>query len=431
MRYDVIVVGGGVSGFTASYYAKKYYPEKSVLTIKKDSGALIGFALSYVFGQPKWIQEEDKINQILSDIGIDVVNDEVVGLDIKNKIVKTSNGKEYFYDKLIIATGSIPLVPQWLKGTELQNVFTVGKNTYEKEKLMEKVKEAKNIVIVGGGFIGVIMADQIAKIGNKNITIVEKLPHILAVAFDEEFCMEVENMLNKQGVNIITGKGIKQIEGDNNVQKVILEDGYELKADLVILALGYIPNTSLVKDTGIELGFRGAIKVDNYMRTSVPDVFAVGDCAEKQCFFLGKPVPIMLASPAISEAKTAVANLYQLQYSKPYNGTIASFFLALSEMGLGSVGLTEIQAKNAGFNVSIGIFEKTGTPRQKLKIIVEKNSGRVIGAQILGKMNVAELVNLLAFIIQTKLTLKELKLHPMLAISPISYSISKAIEDIN
>ena len=187
-----------------------------------------------------------------------------------------------------MGTGSVPSVPHWLKGHDLENVFTIPKNKNYIDNIIPKLSEYKKIVVVGGGFIGAEISDELIKKG-KDITLIEKLPHILSLAFDEEFASKAESILEERGLKIIKGNGIKQILGNQKVQQVELKNGEKIDADAVILAMGYKPDINLATKANLPMSENGYIKVDEYMRTEDSNIFAVGDCAEKRDFFTRKP----------------------------------------------------------------------------------------------------------------------------------------------
>ncbi|MCA1920061.1 MAG: NAD(P)/FAD-dependent oxidoreductase [Flavobacterium piscis] len=241
-------------------------------------------------------------------MGIETLVDEATEIDWENKIVSFASGEKISYQKLIIATGSTPVKPKWLQGADLENVFLIPKDRSYLDDMKSKLASAKNIAVIGAGFIGVEVSDELAKQGF-NVTLVEKLPHILNLAFDPEIAGKIQEMLTNKGIKVITGKGISKILGTKKVESIELEDGSVLNIDAVILSMGYKPNSELAKKSGIYVDEDSFIAVDEYMRTHVKDVFAVGDCAQKRDFVTRRRVPTMLASTACAEARIAGMNL--------------------------------------------------------------------------------------------------------------------------
>jgi NADPH-dependent 2,4-dienoyl-CoA reductase/sulfur reductase-like enzyme len=374
--------------------------------------------------------------------GVNLKIGEVVSIDRENKVCKLKDGEKIGYDKLVLATGSTPTAPTWLKGADLDNVFTVPKDKVYLDEMQQKIKNHKKVIVIGGGFIGVELSDELTKAG-KDVTLVEILPHVLELAFDEDFAIMAEDILKARGVNIKSGVGVKEILGNGKVSGVLLNDGEKLEADAVVLAMGYHPNTQLAQDAGIAINRHGFIQVDEYMRTEDPDIFAIGDCAEKRDFVTRKPNMAMLASTACAEARIAGMNLFQLSAVKTFSGTISIFSTALGDTGFGVAGLTETKAREEGFDIATGIFEGMdkhpgslpGTKKQKVKLIVGRESGIILGGEIAGGLTVGELTNTLGFIIQNRMDINsiltaQIGTHPLLTASPAAYPLLKAAGNV-
>ena len=269
----------------------------------------------------------------------------------------------------------------------------------------------------------------------------EILPHILLLAFDEELTVKAEEILKSRGVNIITGDGVKEISGEGKVQSVLLSSGRDLKADAVILSMGYQPNIALAENSGIKINDLGFITVDEYMRTNNQDIFAVGDCAEKRSFLTRRQSGIMLASTACAEARVAGMNLYKLSAVKVFGGTIAIFCTAIGDTGFGAAGVTENLAKERGFDFVTGTFEGvdkhpgmlSGTHEQLVKLIVARESGVILGGEVIGGSSTGELINLIGLAIQNRMTVNsiltaQIGTHPLLTGPPTAYPLIKAAE---
>jgi len=282
-KTDVLVIGGSAAGIVAAVTGKSSYPDKDFLVIRKEKQVIIPCGIPYIFGSLRSSDKDVIPDGVLTNAGIRLKIDEVVSIDHKNKVCKTADNTEISFEKLVLATGSTPEVPKWLKGADLENVFTIRKDKEYLDEVMAKLNRCKKIVTIGGGFIGVEMSDELNKL-NKDLTIVEILPHILGLVFDEEITVKAEEILKSRGVKIKVGAGVKEILGDKKVTNVLLNNGEKLKVDAVIMSMGYRPNTELAKKSEIKINEMGFVKVDEYMRTDTPDVFAVGDCAEKRDF---------------------------------------------------------------------------------------------------------------------------------------------------
>jgi len=273
------------------------------------------------------------------------------------------------------------------------------------------------------------------------VYLVEVLPHILGMAFDEEIALEAETILKGKGIELKTGVGVEELQGDGQVQSVRLSSGESLDVDAVILAMGYAPETSLAANAGLPINDQGFIVVDEYMRTTDPDVVAIGDCAEKRDFITRRPSGVMLASTACAEARVAAMNLYGLCSLKTFGGTIAVYSTALDETGFGTAGVTAAAARKAGFEIVTGSF--TGVDRhhgsldsahkQMVKLVVSKESGTIIGGGVIGGTSAGELTNVLGLVIQNRMNVSDLLTsqvgtQPCLTASPAAYPLIKAAD---
>ena len=335
---------------------------------------------------------------------------------------------------MVFATGSLPMkLP--IPGIEKKHVYPIKKDFDYLGNVYEAMKSIKDLVIIGGGFIGVEFADECRKGRDVNVTVVEALPRCLQLAMDDEYCEEAEEVLSQTGVKILKGAKVDEILGDEAVTGVKLSDGTVIKADMVILGVGAVPNTDLAKDAGLELGFRNAIRVDRYMKTLTdPNIFACGDCAEKHSFFDGRTIGIMLASVATSEARIAGANLYSSVHQNC--GAISVFSTMISGRAFAIAGLTERVAKEKGMNVVIGRAKGPdthpgGMPNSSItnvKLLFAKETGEILGGSISGGRPVGEMINVVSACIMHRMTTNDIVkfqmgTHPALTSSPIMYPI--------
>jgi NADPH-dependent 2,4-dienoyl-CoA reductase/sulfur reductase-like enzyme len=436
---DVLVIGSSAAGLVAALTGKRVYPDKKFTVIRKEEKTLIPCGIPYTFssvdGTDENILPSDKM---FESSNIDLIIGEVVSINRENKTCTLKNNDEISYNKLVLATGSTPTIPSWLKGAGLENVFTVPKDKDYLDIMTEKLHTCNKVVIVGAGFIGVELSDELKKAG-KEIILVEKLPHVLGLCFDEEISIRAEEVLIEQGVELKTGIGVKELLGNKKVDKVLLDNGETIDVDAVILSIGYHPNTNLAKDAGLNIGNQGCIKVDEYMRTNDPDIRAIGDCAEKHDFITRKPCCTMLASTACAEARTAGINLFKLGAIKTFSGTISIFSTMIGDTAFGVAGITERQAIDEGFNVITGVFEGMdkhpgklpGTKKQLVKLIVGKESSIVLGGEVIGGASVGELTNMIGIMIQNRMNLNsiltsQIGTHPLLTASPAGYPLLKA-----
>ncbi len=301
------------------------------------------------------------------------------------------------------------------------------------------LKEAKDVVIIGGGFIGLEMADECRKLNNANITVVEMLSHCLFVVFDEDICVRMEGELDKAGIKVRASQRAKRLGGKDKVEFVELEGGERLKADVVILGIGVRPNTILAQQAGLALGPTGAVAVDRHMMTSDPNIFAAGDCAEKVSFFTGKPDKTWLASIATSEARIAAANLFEIRRAN--KGAVSVFSTKIGSLASGLAGIRERDAAEAGIAYVVGEAQSPdkhpgslpGATPMRVKLVFRKYSGTLIGGQVCGGDTVGEMVNLVAALIQAEMGADQIATfqmgtHPLLTASPVAYQVVNAAE---
>lgn len=439
-KTDVLVIGGSATGLVSAMTAKSNYPDKNVTVIRKEEKVMIPCGIPYIYGT---VGTSD--NNILPDgglinLGVDIIVDEVISVDAKSKTCETKKGASIMYDKLIMGTGSMPVIPGWLKGSALENVFTIPKDKDYLDKIQQQFEGLQKFVVVGAGFIGVEISDELNKMG-KDVTLVEMLPTILGATFDEEFALEAEKLLSEHGVTIKTNCGIDEIVGDGKVSHVKFKNSDVMEADAVILALGYLPNTDLAKNMGLELNAFGFIKADQYRRTNIPDVYAAGDCAEKVDFSTGKLSKIMLASTACTEARIAGLNLYELNTYSSFKGTLGIYSTCIGDSAFGVAGLIEKHAVSEGFKIITGSF--TGINRhpgkiqdahkETVKLIVSKQSGVILGGEVHGGKCAGELTNTIGLAIQNHMTVYDLLMtqigtQPLLTASPAGFPLIKAAE---
>lgn len=432
-KTDVLVLGG-LSGITAGISAKRHYPDKKVVLVRKEGTVLIPCGIPYIYGTVGGPENNVIPDGLLEKNGIELIKDEAISVDREKKVVTLKEKGEIQYEKMVFATGSIPMkLP--IPGIEKKNVYPIRKDFDYLGNVYKAMKSVKDLVIIGGGFIGVEFADECRKGRDINVTVVEALPLCLQLAMDDEYCAEAEAILSETGVKILKGVKVETILGDEVVSAVKLSDGTELKADMVILGVGAVPNTELAKKAGLELGFRDAIRVDRNMKTLTdPDIFACGDCVEKNSFFDGRTIGVMLASVATSEARIAGANLYSSVHQNC--GAISVFSTMINGRAFAVAGLTERLARQKGMDIAIGEAKGPdthpgGMPNStitKVKLVFAKETGVILGGSISGGRPVGEMINVLSACIMHNMTANDIVkfqmgTHPALTSSPIMYPL--------
>jgi NADH oxidase (H2O2-forming) len=314
------------------------------------------------------------------------------------------------YDSLVIATGADSFLPP-IKGHEKQGILSL-RNLEDGEKIFQAVQNgAKSAVIMGAGLIGLETGVALIERGLK-VTVVEMLPQILPAMLDADMAKQVQEHLQEKGMCILTEKRVEEFLGDDKVT-AIMAGGEKIAADKFISAFGVRANTKLAADSGIALGETRAIKTNGRMETSVQDVYTAGDCAEAPNIITHKPMCAQLGTIAVRQGKVAGTNAgggYAL-----FSGILASAVTRLFDIEAGVTGLTEIAAQRARIEVVTGaISSKTKADYYpnalpiKVKLVVEKESQRIIGAQIIGGEEVTQRINALSFGIQKGMTVREL-----------------------
>ncbi len=407
----VVVIGGGAAGMSAASRIKALRPEWEVTVFEETeyvSHAPCGIpyvvenlaesSMDLMYYPPEFFREKR---------GIDLhLNAKVVEAG-DGYVVVEEKGKEnrVEWDKLIIATGASPRVPP-IEGVELENVFTVDLPP-DADRIKRAAKDAENVVIIGAGYIGVEMSEAFAGIGKK-VTLIGIYDYPLP-RFDNEIGEIIKEKMSEK-VELRMNEHAKAIEGKDRAERVVTDKG-EYKADIVILATGVKPNVGVAKQLGCKIGETGAIETNGRMETSVENVYAAGDCAETRHMVTGKKVWIALAPAGNKMGYVAGVNAAggKLEFPGVLGTQLTKFF----DLEIGSTGLTEREAKENGYDVkSAFIKAKTrvhyypGGRDVWMKVVAEKESGRVLGAQVLGS-DVAMRVNVFATMIQAGFTTKD------------------------
>lgn len=441
---DILIIGGGPAGMVVASTAKSYYPDKSVIIVRKNKDAMVPCAIPYIFGDTlgdscKNIVPAAKV----TENGTQMYFDEITEIDFDSKSATAKSGTIYKYDKLVFATGSEPNIPCSLAGANSCGVYAVPKDREGIDALKKEVENKQKVVIVGTGFIGIEVAMELREHG-KDVILIGEQKRVLQNALDEEFSLEAEEILSAKGIKLIQNARLKEILCNvDQTTGVLLENGEIIDTDFVVLAIGYHPQTELAAKAGLRLGKKRGIWVDEYMRTEIKDVFAVGDCASKQHFITRKTTGIMLASTSTAEARICAASLYKIEYIKGFSGTIAIFSTMIGGRAFASAGITEEEALAEGMDIVTGVFEGIdkhpatipNCQKQKVKLIATRRGATIIGGQISGGISAGEMINVIGLIIENKMSAYSLlhlqvATHPLLTAPPTAYPIVKAAEAI-
>ena len=415
----VVIVGGVAGGASAAARLRRL--DESAEIIMFERGEYISFAncgLPYYIGGEitkklaLTLQTPQSFN---ARFNVDVrVNSEVTSIDPKAKTVtvRSKDRGEYTesYDKLILSPGAAPIRPP-MEGADNARVFTL-RNIPDTIKIREYVEEEfpESAVVVGGGYIGVEMAENLKNAGVA-VTIVELADHVIA-PLDYDMACDVHRYLKEKGVGLILKNGVQAIKEEGGKLKLTLSDG-EIETDMVIMAVGVRPDTALAKDAGLELNKRGAIVVNEHMLTSNPDIYAVGDAVEVTDFVTGEKAYIPLAGPANKQGRIAADNICGIPTT--YKNTLGSAVLKIFDMTVATTGVNERAAKAAGLDYDkVYTYSNShasyypGSTGMSIKTLYEKGTGKILGAQIVGFDGVDKRCDVLATAIRAGMTAKDL-----------------------
>ncbi|MCT3133710.1 FAD-dependent oxidoreductase [Lactococcus lactis] len=415
MTEKILIVGGVAGGMSAATRLRRLNENAEIIVFEK--GPYVSFAncgLPYYVGGE--IAEREKLivqsaKALKNRFNLEVrENSKVTAIDSEGKkVTVVSNGESYVesYDKLILSPGAKPLIPQ-IKGlNQATNVFSL-RNIPDVDKIMAylKAKAPKSATIIGAGFIGLEMAENLAKRG-LSVTIVEKAPHVLPI-IDREMAAFVNEELIKNNLSVMTNRGAVEFKND----EILLDNGESLQSDLTILSVGIQPETSLAKSAGIKLGLRNAILVDEHYETSVKDIYAVGDAivVKNQ---LGQDALISLASPANRQGRQVADIISGLPVKN--RGSLGTAIVRVFDLQVASTVLSEFQLR--GLKIDHKIVHVTANNHAGyypdatsivLKLIFEPESGQIFGAQAIGKEGVDKRIDILSTAIKAKLTVFDL-----------------------
>ena len=425
-RMKVVIVGGVAAGPKVASKIIRLTPEAEVTIVEK--GELLSYAGC---GLPYYVSGVVKEQAELMSTPVGVVRDPVFFQKVKNvhvlnrteateidraaKRVRVKNvgdgGESWLdYDKVVLATGATPVVPP-IAGAELGNIFTLhGVHDAEGIKRVLTEEKAHDVVIVGGGLIGVEVTEALAEKGCR-VTIVEMLPQILNM-LDWEMAHPVARHMESHGVKVLTDTKVECFEGDGEVSSVVTDKG-SLPADMVILAVGVRPNVKLAQDAGLEIGSTGAIKVDEHMQTSDPDIYAAGDCVESVDIVTGGPCYVPLGSTANKQGRVAAVNVCGGNDTFP--GVLGSTVCKVFDYCVARTGLTETAARKAGYDVIVALAPGPDkahfmpeAKRLLLKLVVASKTGRLLGAQAVGPGAGDKRIDVAAVAITGRMTVDQL-----------------------
>ena len=417
MLNKIVIVGSNAAGVSAASAARKLDRKANITLITEEShpsysrcglpyviaGDISRFEDLVIFPQSYF--QMMKLN-LLTQTTAKYVNPNEKVVTVENIDGKTDT---ISYVKLILSTGAQPFIPP-IQGIKKREVFTL-RNIRDGILISKQAVAGKQAVIIGAGFVGLELAYALSVRGVK-VMIVEMMPHILPALLDQDMAMKTHARIVEKGVTIITGKAVKEVNGRDKVKEVIVgEESYD--TDLVIVATGVRSRTELAIQAGLKIGSIKGIVVNQKMETTIPDIYAAGDCVESRNIVTGQPTLCQLGTTAMRQGK--VAGINAAGGFSIFRGVLCSAVLKAFDLEVGATGLTTNNAEKNGLQTVSGLVRgKTraeyfpGAGEIDVKVISEINSNRVIGAQIIGSEGVAQRINMLAFGIEKQVTLEEL-----------------------
>ena len=414
----IIIVGGVAGGMSAATRLRRLMEDAEIIVF--DKGPYVSFAnCGLPFHVSGEIAERDNLlvqtpERLKARFNIDVrPESEVLSVDADKKEITVRHDDKVYtesYDKLILSPGAKPFVPEMEGLDSADNVFVL-RNIPDLDKIMAALSDVQsgNATVIGAGFIGLEMAESLAKKG-LNVTIVEKAPHVLP-PLDEEMAAFVKNELARNGITVYTNQSAKSFKENGKV--IILEDGSELTSDITIMSVGVQPESSLAKEAGLELGLRGGILVNQNYQTSNPDIYAVGDAIIVKQEITGQDALISLASPANRQGRQVADNIAGI--ARQNKGSIGTAIVRVFDLAAASTGLSERIARQNFDDVAVvhtnnkdhaGYYP--GATDVVLKLIFNKKTGVIYGAQAVGQKGVDKRIDVLATAIKAGLTVVDL-----------------------
>lgn len=432
----VVIIGAIAAGSKAAAKLKRLKPEWNIVIYSAEKNVAYSECGMpyYIAGYIKDINELIvRTPQEFQQSGIDVfVRHKVLNINPAKKeiLVKNLNTSEIFYtnyDKLIISTGAKAFIPN-IENISLKNVFKL-RTLEDGIALRNAVLQSENAIILGGGYIGIEVLE--AMVHHKlNVTLINSNSQILSL-FDKNISEIIQkNILMKslENVKILNNDTIIACEGSNSIKKIITKSNKEIKTDILLIAAGVSPNVELAKNAGIEIGKTGAIKVNSKMETNITDIYACGDCVEKIHIITNQPCWIPLGSTANKEGRCCAMNV--AGYTDNFEGVLGSAVTKYFDYSMSITGLNEARAANFGFepvSVTINKNDKAGyMPDVKsiiIKLIADKQTHRILGAQGIGFGDVDKRINSLTSALLSKMTIEEFIDNDLTYAPPFSTSI--------
>ena len=435
----ICIIGGGAGGRSASRGIRQL--DKNIQIDLFSTQAEIGYAPCeppfVLRGSVKW-EDIFYSGDFFEDNGISVhLSTEVTEIDRKNRCI-IAEDKSYSYDKLILSPGAIPSVPA-IPGLDGKNEYTVSTNIADGRALEQVISKHTSAAVIGAGAIGIEMAMALMEKNYEKVYLLDMQDNILPAGLDEDIASIVERAMKTKGLKLVMSANIKGVNGNSEVKRVILDDD-EIEAPFLLLATGAKPNVDLAKRSGINIGETGGILVNEFLQTNDPNIYAAGDCIENYDRIIGQKTRRLMVTTADRTGYIAGRNLVSGN-STPYEGTLLTFAIEILGYQIGTVGFTEKIAKEKGLDtVSIAMTVPTtrvqygGRPFH-FKLIADRKSKRLIGAQIVSEEKIRGIINEMALAIAEKtpvnrLTSIETPYSPAIGLDPLSGGLAKLLRKL-
>ena len=416
----VVIIGGDAAGMSAAMQIIRNDEEAEVVTLEKGDIYSYGqCGLPYVISGK--IESSDKliarsVDTFREKYGIDArVFHEVTNVDTENKVVKgidLQTGEDFTedFDKLLIATGVNPVKPEW-DGIDLEGIHTL-KTIPDAKKIIQNLDESvKKVAVIGGGYIGLEMAEAFKELG-KEVRIIERGPH-LAKIFDKDMAELIHKEAERNDVFVHTNETVQSLRGEQRVKKIITDKG-EYDADLVLVSVGVKPNTGFLKECGLHTTKNGAIQVNRYMETSKEDIYAAGDCATHFHRVKERDDFVPLGTTANKQGRIAGLNISG--QASTFKGIVGTSVIKFFELTLGRTGLSSKEAKELKLPYASCSTEATDiagyypeSRELRVKLVFRDDNERILGGQFIGKHGIDKRVDVLATALYHQMTLHDME----------------------
>jgi NADPH-dependent 2,4-dienoyl-CoA reductase/sulfur reductase-like enzyme len=437
----ICIIGAGAGGRSASGKIRELDKESQIDIFSKQSEigyapCELPFAMRGTFTDwdgifyPGNFFEENGVNVHLKTEVTDILRDE-------KRII--AGGKSYAYDKLILSLGARPLIPD-IPGVNGKNEFAMSSDISRWKGLDSVVSGCSSAAVIGSGAIGIETTQALKERGYQQVYLLEIMDHILPSAVDQDIGQKIEKVMADSGVDLILSARIKSVVDESGKKRLILEDR-ELEVDLLIFATGAEPDIGPAEKAGIRIGETGAVYVNEYLQTSDPDIYAIGDCMEHWDVVTGAKTRRLMVTTARITGSIAGTNLVQGKVL-PYRGTTMTFIMDVSGHEVGAVGFTEEKAKKMGFDVT-SVLHKTLKTRPAYdgkpvycKLIADRRTKTLLGGQIVSKHEIAGMINELAVVFAERVPIPDISqidtpYSPLIGPDPVRGAMARLVTKLN